>query len=78
MAEPARPLPTPSRNPHQVPDGSPAQDFPLPLEPLVQVPPARGPSAAEEARTIVAGTNVASLASLTSEGDRGRPWSPTA
>lgn len=71
MAEPARPLPTPSSNPHKVPDGSPAQDFPLPLAPLVEVEPARRPSAAEEARTIVAGTNVASLASLTSSGD---PW----
>ena len=41
------------------------------LSPLVDVSPARRPSAAEQARTIMAGTNVASLASLTREGD---PW----
>jgi len=41
------------------------------LSPLVEVGPARRPSAAEQARTIMAGTNVASLASLTGDGD---PW----
>ena len=41
------------------------------LSPLADVRPARRPSAAEQARTIMAGTNVASLASLTGEGD---PW----
>jgi heme oxygenase (biliverdin-IX-beta and delta-forming) len=41
------------------------------LAPLEEATPARRPSAAEQARTIMAGTNVASLASLTREGD---PW----
>lgn len=61
----------PLRSPHQVPDGSPAEDFPMALPPLADAGPARRPSAAEQARTIMAGTNVASLASLTREGD---PW----
>ena len=43
----------------------------MPLQPLKEVERARAPGAAEEARTIVAGTNVASLASLTADGD---PW----
>ncbi|MDP9134498.1 MAG: DUF2470 domain-containing protein [Actinomycetota bacterium] len=43
----------------------------MPLDPLVEVAQARRPSAAEEARTIVAGTIVGTLASLTSAGD---PW----
>jgi len=58
-------------NPHDVPTGSAAADFPMPLEPLVEAAPSRRPSAAEEARTIAASGNVATLASLTSDGD---PW----
>jgi hypothetical protein len=61
----------PAKNPHGVVDDSAAVDFPMPLDPLVEVAPARRPSAAEEARTIVAGANVGTLASLTFGGD---PW----
>jgi putative heme iron utilization protein len=52
-------------------DDSAAIDLPMPLDPLVDVAQARRPSAAEEARTIVAGSIVGTLASLTSAGD---PW----
>ncbi|NLT05835.1 MAG: DUF2470 domain-containing protein [Solirubrobacterales bacterium] len=51
--------------------GSAAADFPMPLEPLVEAAPTRRPSAAEEARTIAASGNLATLASLTADGD---PW----
>jgi putative heme iron utilization protein len=61
----------PAKNPHAVPDGSTAADFALPIAPLTKAPPARRRTAAEEARTIVAGTAVGTLASLTSAGD---PW----
>jgi heme iron utilization protein len=71
MAEAATGAKLPTKNPHDVPEGSDAADFPMPLEPLMEVPPARRPSAAEEARTIVAGTTVGTLASLTASGD---PW----
>ena len=71
MAEAATGAKLPAKNPHEVPDGSAAADFPMPLDPLMEVPPARRPSAAEEARTIVAGTTIGTLASLTAAGD---PW----
>ncbi|CCQ16413.1 Pyridoxamine 5'-phosphate oxidase-related,FMN-binding protein [Rhodococcus sp. AW25M09] len=45
-----------------------APSVPPPLSPVVDD---RRPSAAEEARTIAASTNIATLASLTSDGD---PW----
>lgn len=61
----------PAKNPHGVVDDSTPIDFPMPLDPLMEVAPARRPSAAEEARTVVAGANVGTLASLTSGGD---PW----
>lgn len=56
---------------HKVPDGSAALDYPTPLEPIVD--PGEQPrlSAADQARTIVAGDNVCTLATLTSDGD---PW----
>lgn len=56
---------------HKVPDNSPALDYPTPLEPLVEVPEQPRLSAADQARTILAGDNVCTLASLTVEGD---PW----
>src|SRR6476661_912324 len=71
MAEAAMGAKLPTKNPHAVVDDSAAIDFPMPLEPLAEAAPAQRPSAAEEARTIVAGTNVGTLASLTSAGD---PW----
>lgn len=71
MADAAMGAKVPTKNPHDVSDDSAAIDFPMPLDPLVAVDPARRPTAAEEARTIVAGTNVAVLASLTAAGD---PW----
>jgi heme iron utilization protein len=71
MAEAATGAKLPAKNPHEVPDGSAAADFPMPLDPLREVPSARRPSAAEEARTIVAATTVGTLASLTTAGD---PW----
>lgn len=71
MADLAIGAKTPTSNPHDVPDGSAAADFPMPLPPLIEVEPTRRPSAAEEARTLVAGTTVGTLASLTASGD---PW----
>jgi putative heme iron utilization protein len=71
MAETATGAKAPQKNPHDVPDGSAAADFPMPLAPLAEAAEARRPSAAEEARTIVAGTTVGTLASLTGSGD---PW----
>jgi heme iron utilization protein len=71
MVEAATGAKLPAKNPHDVPEGSSVVDFPLPLKPLVEVTRARRPSAAEEARTIVASTTVGTLASLTSGGD---PW----
>ncbi len=71
MAEAATGAKVPTKNPHGVTDDSAAVDFPMPMPGLVEVEPARRPSAAEEARTIAAGTTVGTLASLTSAGD---PW----
>ena len=71
MADAAMGAKLPTKNPHAVIDDATAIDFPMPLEPLVEVEPARRPSAAEEARTIVASSIVGTLASLTSAGD---PW----
>ncbi len=71
MAETATGAKLPSKNPHDVPDGSAAADFPMPLPPLADAEAAPRPSAAEEARTILAGTTVGTLASLTGQGD---PW----
>lgn len=56
---------------HKVPDGSAALDYPTPLEPLEEVPEQPRLSAADQARTIVAGDSVCVLATLTAEGD---PW----
>jgi heme iron utilization protein len=72
MPDPATGSATPTKTPHALPEGFAVDDFPLPLPPLVDVgPPPRQPSAAEQARTIVASSTVGTLASLTSEGD---PW----
>ena len=71
MADAAMGAKVPAKNPHAVIDDAAAVDFPMPLDPLVEVAQARRPSAAEEARTIVAGSIVGTLASLTSAGD---PW----
>ena len=46
-------------------------DAPSIPPPLTEIADARRPSAAEEARTIAAATNAATLASLTADGD---PW----
>jgi putative heme iron utilization protein len=56
---------------HQVPADSPANDYPTPIEPLEAVDEPRRATAAEQARTILAGDSVATLASLTSDGS---PW----
>ncbi len=56
---------------HKVPDNSPALDYPTPIEPLVELPDQPRLSAADQARTIVAGDSVCVLASLT---DDGSPW----
>lgn len=56
---------------HQVPDNSPANDYPMPIDPLVQVDEPQTLSAAEQARTIVANDSVATLATLTEDG---APW----
>jgi putative heme iron utilization protein len=71
MADAAMGAKLPTKNPHAVIDDAAAIDFPMPLDPLVEVAPTRRPSAAEEARTIVAGSIVGTLASLTAAGD---PW----
>ena len=71
MAEVATGAKLPAKNPHVVRGGLAVADFPMPRDPLMDVPPARRPSAAEEARTIVAATTVGTLASLTAAGD---PW----
>lgn len=56
---------------HKVPDNSAALDYPTPLKPLTDVAEFQRLSAADNARTIVAGENVCTLASLTVDGD---PW----
>jgi putative heme iron utilization protein len=56
---------------HQVPADSPANDYPIPIDPLVQTEEPRRATAAEQARTILAGASVATLASLTADGS---PW----
>ena len=56
---------------HDVPTDSPALDMPGLLEPLSEVVEARRRTAAEEARAIMAGSTVGTLATLTSEG---APW----
>lgn len=56
---------------HQVPENSPANDYPMPIEPLEQIEPPRTATAAEQARTIVANESVATLATLTEDG---APW----
>ncbi len=71
MADAAMGAKLPTKNPHAVVDDAAAIDFPMPLDPIVEADPARRPSAAEEARTIVASSIVGTLASLTSAGD---PW----
>lgn len=58
-------------NAHQVPADSPANDYPMPIEPLEPVDPPRTASAAEQARTILANESVATLATLTEDGS---PW----
>jgi heme iron utilization protein len=52
---------------HDVPGGGPSV-----AEPLVAVEPARRRTAAEEARTLLAGTGQGALASLSQDGS---PWS---
>jgi putative heme iron utilization protein len=54
---------------HQVPAGQSFPQSPEPLEPVLA--PARRRTAAEEARTIVASTNQATLATLSADG---HPW----
>lgn len=56
---------------HKVPQNSPALDYPEPLAPLVDPGDQPRLSAADQARTILAGDNVCTLATLTSDGD---PW----
>ncbi|MBJ7355013.1 MAG: DUF2470 domain-containing protein [Thermoleophilaceae bacterium] len=56
---------------HQVPENSPANDYPTPIEPLEPVDEPPTASAAEQARTILANESVATLATLT---DDGAPW----
>jgi heme iron utilization protein len=71
MADAAMGAKLPSKNPHAVIDSAAEIDFPTPLDPIAEAEQARRPSAAEEARTIMASTNLGTLASLTSAGD---PW----
>lgn len=71
MADAALGAKLPSSNPHDVSDGAAAGGYGLRIEPLAEVPAYRRRSAAEEARTIAAGGNLATLASLTADGD---PW----
>lgn len=52
---------------HDVPGGVPSAPAPL-----ADTEPGRAPSAAEQARTLVAATNIGALATLTAKGD---PWS---
>ncbi|MBJ7459011.1 MAG: DUF2470 domain-containing protein [Thermoleophilaceae bacterium] len=56
---------------HQVPENSPANDYPMPIEPLVQIEQPPTATAAEQARTILANESVATLATLTEDGS---PW----
>jgi putative heme iron utilization protein len=58
------------RIPHMLPP-APGADFPTPLAPLVDVPLTRRPSVAEEARTILAGSHIATLATVSHDG---APW----
>lgn len=56
---------------HSVEPGSPAAAATTPVQPLSEVPEPRRLSAAEHARTILAGESVATLATLTEDGG---PW----
>jgi putative heme iron utilization protein len=58
-------------NAHKVPEDSPANDYPMPIEPIDEAPEVATASAAEQARTILANENVATLATLTEDG---APW----
>ncbi len=71
MSGPSQPFLDMSGNPHAVPDDSPALAYEGPLEPLVDVPAPRRRKPAEEARTILAGGSVGTLATVTDGGD---PW----
>lgn len=71
MSDAAAGAKLPTSSPHDAPVGFEADDFPMPLPPLTAVARARRPTAAEEARTLVAGANVGTLASLTQDGS---PW----
>jgi len=69
VTETAEPVSAPPATPHQVPAGMTAPAAPGPLADAVGE--VRRRTAAEEARTIVAGTNLATLATLS---DDGHPW----
>lgn len=64
---------TPSKSPHDIPEGAPAEAHGLGLQPLAEPkgPALRRRSAAEEARTILANDRLGTLASLTVDGS---PW----
>ncbi len=56
---------------HQIPDDSSLKETETLLAPLVEVEKARTATAAEHARTIIEGSNIGTLASLTHDGS---PW----
>lgn len=56
---------------HQIPDDSALKETETVLTPLVEVEKPRTASAAEHARSILQGSNIGTLASLTSDGS---PW----
>ena len=71
MADAAMGAKLPTKNPHAVIDDATAIDFPMPLEPRVEVEPARRPRPADAPGPIDARASGGTLASLTSAGD---PW----
>lgn len=71
MTDTAQTYTSQEAGPHVVPEGSDAAKRMRPIKPLEAVDAARTPSAAEHARTILAGDTVGTLATLTEDGS---PW----
>jgi putative heme iron utilization protein len=71
MTDSAQSFTSTEAGPHQLVEGTKAAEVMRRIEPLEPVEPARSPSAAEHARTILAGDSVATLATLSEDGS---PW----
>jgi putative heme iron utilization protein len=71
MTESAQAFTSTEAGPHKLVEGTKAAQMMRRVEPLEPVEPARSPSAAEHARTILAGDSVGTLATLAEDGS---PW----